>query len=61
MLIGVLGVSYEEAAEVCDCAIGTVKSRLHRARQRLLEEMGESSSQSSLERSESHPVASLQR
>lgn len=26
------GLSYEEAAEVCGCAIGTLKSRVHRAR-----------------------------
>src|SRR4051812_12506093 len=32
MLIGVLGVSYEETAEICACAVGTVKSRLNRAR-----------------------------
>ena len=32
VLIGVLGVSYDEAAEICQCAIGTVKSRLNRAR-----------------------------
>src|SRR5690606_16189192 len=25
MLVGVLGVSYEEAAEICGCAMGTVK------------------------------------
>jgi RNA polymerase sigma factor (sigma-70 family) len=61
MLIGVLGVSYEEAAQVCGCAMGTVKSRLHRARLRLLEELGEESLQSSLERDEHHPVASIQR
>lgn len=41
MLIGVLGVSYEEAAEICGCAKGTIKSRLNRARLRLLEELGE--------------------
>lgn len=32
ILIGVEGYSYEEAAEICDCAIGTVKSRVNRAR-----------------------------
>jgi RNA polymerase sigma-70 factor (ECF subfamily) len=35
MLIGVLGVSYEETAEICGCAMGTVKSRLNRARLRI--------------------------
>jgi RNA polymerase sigma-70 factor (ECF subfamily) len=35
-LVGVAGLSYEMAAEVCDCAEGTVKSRVSRARQRLL-------------------------
>lgn len=61
MLIGVLGVSYDEAAEVCGCAVGTVKSRLHRARLRLLKELDEESSASSLERNESYPVASIHR
>lgn len=32
ILIGAGGLSYEEAAEVCDCAVGTVKSRVSRAR-----------------------------
>lgn len=36
MLIGVQGLSYEEAANVCGCPLGTMKSRLSRARQRLL-------------------------
>lgn len=49
VLIGVLGTSYEDAATICGCATGTVKSRLHRARTRLLVELGEESSQSSLE------------
>jgi RNA polymerase sigma-70 factor, ECF subfamily len=35
ILIGASGLSYEEAAEICDCAIGTIKSRLSRARQKL--------------------------
>jgi RNA polymerase sigma-70 factor (ECF subfamily) len=32
ILIGVHGVSYPEAARICGCATGTIKSRLHRAR-----------------------------
>lgn len=43
MLIGVLGESYEEAARVCGCEVGTVKSRLSRARARLAFELGEQS------------------
>lgn len=43
MLIGVLGESYEETARVCGCEIGTVKSRLSRARVRLAAELGEQS------------------
>ncbi len=34
-LIGASGLSYEEAANVCDCAVGTVKSRVSRAREEL--------------------------
>jgi RNA polymerase sigma-70 factor (ECF subfamily) len=37
LLIVVAGLSYEEAAEVCSCAVGTVKSRVSRARCRLAE------------------------
>lgn len=32
ILVGASGLSYEEAAEVCDCAVGTIKSRVSRAR-----------------------------
>jgi RNA polymerase sigma-70 factor (ECF subfamily) len=42
-LIGAAGLSYEEAAEICGVAIGTMKSRVSRARSRLaaiLEEGG---------------------
>ena len=35
ILIGASGFSYEEVAEICNCAIGTVKSRVSRARNRL--------------------------
>lgn len=37
ILIGASGFSYEEAAEICGCAVGTVKSRVSRARTRLQE------------------------
>ena len=32
VLVGVHGLSYERVAEVCGCQIGTVKSRINRAR-----------------------------
>lgn len=37
LLTQVLGLSYEETAEVCGCAIGTVRSRVARARDELLD------------------------
>lgn len=37
ILVGASGFSYEEAADVCDCAVGTIKSRVNRARNRLAE------------------------
>lgn len=41
VLVGAAGFSYEEAAAVCGCAVGTVKSRVNRARQALLVLLGE--------------------
>jgi RNA polymerase sigma-70 factor, ECF subfamily len=35
ILVGASGFSYEEAAAVCECAVGTIKSRVNRARTRL--------------------------
>ncbi len=35
ILVGATGLSYEEAAEICDCAVGTIKSRVSRARKAL--------------------------
>jgi RNA polymerase sigma-70 factor (ECF subfamily) len=35
ILIGASGFSYEEAAIICNCAVGTIKSRVSRARSRL--------------------------
>lgn len=39
ILIGAEGFSYEEAALMCGCAVGTIKSRVNRARNRLNELM----------------------
>jgi RNA polymerase sigma-70 factor, ECF subfamily len=35
ILVGASGFSYEEAAQICGCAVGTIKSRVNRARSRL--------------------------
>jgi RNA polymerase sigma-70 factor, ECF subfamily len=35
LLIGAEGFSYDEAARICDVAVGTIKSRVNRARKRL--------------------------
>lgn len=35
LLVGASGFSYEEAANICECAVGTIKSRVNRARSRL--------------------------
>ncbi len=37
ILVSVSGFSYEEAAAICGCAVGTIKSRVARARETLLE------------------------
>lgn len=39
ILVAASGLSYEEAAEICGCAPGTMKSRVNRARSRLTELM----------------------
>lgn len=39
LLVGASGFSYEEAAEMCGVAVGTIKSRTNRARHRLGELM----------------------
>jgi RNA polymerase sigma-70 factor (ECF subfamily) len=35
VLVGAAGFSYEEAAEISGCAVGTIKSRVNRARSKL--------------------------
>jgi RNA polymerase sigma-70 factor, ECF subfamily len=37
LLVGAEGVSYEEAAKICGTTLGTIKSRVNRARTRLAE------------------------
>lgn len=39
LLVGASGFSYEEAADMCGVAVGTIKSRTNRGRQRLAELM----------------------
>jgi RNA polymerase sigma-70 factor (ECF subfamily) len=39
ILIGASGFSYEEAANICGCAVGTMKSRVSRARRALLADL----------------------
>jgi len=40
ILVGACGFSYEEAAQICDCAVGTIKSRVNRARRGLAARLG---------------------
>ena len=37
ILVGAGGFSYEDAAAICKCAVGTVKSRVARARKTLID------------------------
>ncbi|MDQ2094973.1 RNA polymerase sigma factor [Rhodalgimonas zhirmunskyi] len=39
VLVGAEGMTYEEAAETCEVAVGTIKSRVNRGRKRLAELM----------------------
>lgn len=40
LLVGADGLRYEDAAKVCGCTLGTLKSRLHRARTNLAKHLG---------------------
>lgn len=40
ILVGLRGFSYEEAADMCNCAVGTIKSRINRGRIRVAELIG---------------------
>jgi RNA polymerase sigma-70 factor (ECF subfamily) len=57
ILVGASGLSYEEAAAVCDCAVGTIKSRVSRARSELLQIL--SGDGLKIARTESAPIAGL--
>jgi len=43
VLTQLLGLSYMEAAEICDCPVGTIRSRVARARADLVEALGSDS------------------
>lgn len=40
ILVFVAGESYQDVARICDCAMGTVKSRVNRGRQMLMDDLG---------------------
>lgn len=50
ILVGAGGFSYEEAARICNCAVGTVKSRVARARRALINVLDNETSLASIER-----------
>ena len=62
MLVGASGFSYEEAAETCKVAVGTIKSRVNRGRARLAElmDIGENDSLDMTDAATSAVVASSQ-
>ena len=45
VLTQVIGCSYEEAASICGVPIGTIRSRVARARERLVAQLGEADNQ----------------
>ncbi len=56
ILVCATGLSYEETAEVCGCAVGTIKSRIARARDRLVELLGEDAARMT---TGSHPIENI--
>jgi RNA polymerase sigma-70 factor (ECF subfamily) len=56
LLVGASGFSYEEAAEMCGVAIGTIKSRVNRGRARLAELM-DINEDDPIELTDAHTVA----
>lgn len=55
ILVGAYGMSYEEAASICGCALGTMKSRVSRARTALEDIMAQG--QFSQRRAEAAPAS----
>ena len=45
VLTQLLGLSYEEAATVCGCAVGTIRSRVSRARRQLVDALDDAEAQ----------------
>lgn len=50
-LTQVIGLSYAQAAEACDVAIGTIRSRVARAREQLVQALGDPTAESTPEAS----------
>jgi RNA polymerase sigma-70 factor (ECF subfamily) len=57
LLVGASGLGYEQAAAICGCAVGTVKSRVSRARDNLRALMD--GGEFELQRSEVLPVSGM--
>src|SRR5260221_8338525 len=57
IMVGASGLSYEEAAAICQCAVGTIKSRVSRARRELLKILQDGNLVQS--RADSDPTAGL--
>jgi RNA polymerase sigma-70 factor, ECF subfamily len=55
ILVGASGLSYEDAAAVCGCAVGTIKSRVSRARSELVHLMSNDALR--IARTEAAPVS----
>jgi RNA polymerase sigma-70 factor (ECF subfamily) len=58
ILVSAGGLSYEEAATVCGCAVGTIKSRVNRGRKALLFKL-ESTGMPARDLPADHALASL--
>jgi RNA polymerase sigma-70 factor (ECF subfamily) len=55
-LVGAEGFSYEDAALTCGCAVGTIKSRVNRARAKLAEMLGNDATPAQPEREAQVPA-----